>query len=1067
MGIYVVLYGDQSWVDNPPIIGRPCPDRWYGFYDHTDIISVSGLSNSIDIVQRIESTSSLNIEDSDGGVRGIGGMSELVDISFTIPYYDMLQDGYSKYPQMFVGRKVEIFEITAGGTTKRLSTSVVDSVEVEEGELTFRLQGVLSKFNKPLSGVFSSRSLIPLPYEETPLGSKVFKTENPNIESVVVKSKDNQFLDITNPYIQIGEDLIFTGLNSSATVIGNNNKDTLIVRAPTLIGIKFNDDAVPELGRYRPFTRPSIGSFTVPLFTSHYSMEYKGEFFDTVINDNETVRYYVFESGEGASNIPSTGARLNHETVSGNLTISDHIILAESPIQGTYSFRRPTNPKGDPHWSQSFYSDGLPINSHKPVLAYRGIETEEYVTFEPESITPMEYPYGVGFYTVKVEDSSMIPIGTNLISLNSKSNPDFLNTSFTCSADMLMPSGSARVMEDSIGRNRGEFNLKGDLLLFMYRRYWYTFNRWWDLWRFTFNSEPSEVYPRNNIYLTYTRDERGNDAMEDPRFYSSISIKYNIPDIEANVLNNPRAYNRLNYSITRNSILPSLIGETFLGFSYYKNIVAEDDHSYEYVFATTGLNGSKPSVENTRAEYNWDLRGTLKEYRDTNYSIFTGIEFRKDTLPFTSGETKEYDLDYGANLRLLESKVIFNCEVSVENNDFYAYVQGYHNLSFDDFFILDTLIGNWHYVYKTITNENMFFTFTGSVFASYKFNVANKTVTEFYVSSADHCFIDGRTGMPVLKRGSKYIKLEWVDNTWVEKLTPLFDLSPHPINWRSGYTNLVEHFYIYTSKNDRKMLELKNPNLLNNPVRIIRNVLNYIDYPTDRIDSDSFLVAEYSRSNWVFDVSLDEPLPAKDLLNSLCEQAGLFLFESLEGKLKITGLEPVKTDITLDTNNVSGLPKEKFLGLDTLISSLSYKLKNSDSYEDFPVEPNPYLKDIKNVLALDLEFISDNETAKKLCEIKKSYHYKPSRLIELNTVGKLDIGTWVNVDGDLIKSENSVFLVIDSNYDILSGLTSVTLYEFDLISSIWLEVPEPHIEEGALTQFLEDPESEDVVNEKI
>jgi len=228
-----------------------------------------------------------------------------------------------------------------------------------------------------------------------------------------------------------------------------------------------------------------------------------------------------------------------------------------------------------------------------------------------------------------------------------------------------------------------------------------------------------------------------------------------------------------------------------------------------------------------------------------------------------------------------------------------------------------------------------------------------------------------------------------------------------------------------------------------NPVNVLKTFLvDYAKHDSSIIDDDgtsatSFHRVRVSRAKQKCTVVIEKEVNANVLVDNLCKNFGLVVYENNEGKIALADLYPPKedqvtvtltdADLLLDRNKKPDYSETHIdiqyliTGMDVRYSPLGDKFQEEIVSADLPSELSDKLDTAaeyttnKTEVAFNHKSTNDRGTAIQNALVKLHYHYKPSKIINIKTRiewAQLDICTWLNIDSNFIDGIGKIYLLL-------------------------------------------------------
>jgi len=288
------------------------------------------------------------------------------------------------------------------------------------------------------------------------------------------------------------------------------------------------------------------------------------------------------------------------------------------------------------------------------------------------------------------------------------------------------------------------------------------------------------------------------------------------------------------------------------------------------------------------------------------------------------------------------------------------------------------------------------------------------------------------------------------------------------------FQSLGDGYYVHFSEGVLtiyKDTEYTNPG---NPAVICKKLLvNYLNIPTSRIDSDDFQMSVASREGWNCSLELTSETSVIQVLNQVSKASGLNVIENNDGQISIKPVEII-TGIDDDGNLATLLdsdwkvmehPEREYAGSEYLITELNVNYGEDRTLENLSEIIEDNLEKAKTFLAgekkvkLKLVPISDAITARFSTGIKTRFHSAP--LEKLSVSGEYDpdlkVGNYVSVNGDA-----GVFLIRKVKEHLIKPIMRLDLVRFppETFGEVIQEQPDE------ISTWNEDPESTDIIDEQ-
>lgn len=256
-----------------------------------------------------------------------------------------------------------------------------------------------------------------------------------------------------------------------------------------------------------------------------------------------------------------------------------------------------------------------------------------------------------------------------------------------------------------------------------------------------------------------------------------------------------------------------------------------------------------------------------------------------------------------------------------------------------------------------------------------------------------------------------------------------------------------------------------------NPVNVLKSFLiNYAKHPSSIIDDDGTLDSSFhrvrlSRRKQRCTVVIEQEVNANVIIDKLCKNYGLVLYENNIGMLSLADLYPPKESqvfITLEDENIllhdkTNQPEIKRTHIDIryLITDLNVRYRPlGDKFQkeilstNLPGNLKERLNKAKSYTDNNTELVyhhmstADKKTALYCALIKLYYHCKPTQLLKLKVRidwATMDVCSWIKINSSYISSAGKIYLVI-SNMNMLPLGTAQSYSEIELFEYNWDEI---------------------------
>ena len=577
------------------------------------------------------------------------------------------------------------------------------------------------------------------------------------------------------------------------------------------------------------------------------------------------------------------------------------------------------------------------------------------------------------------------------------------------------------------------------------------------------NINASAQFPFNtyvSLQLTEHVDTSTKATEELKRLYGRVDFGYNEINMrgQTSFIDNLGMHNYTVFGL----IIPTIWYPQFsIPYLYYAQSVKSGDN-----VVTTALSDAKHVLKGSwvigrtsnfiLSKYSaYDKDATSTDYNLESYDDLKSFQFAL-RASFDLYEKQRATLDIHINNMKLYAEV----KAPIVDNDWYGNVKNLTNGDDQGTVIVDTFaLGLNGSIYLTENKKYLFAESDTIPFIVFELSLTGILTELERVTLPDYA--DIATGYIGRLGGTKIAKInptlvteyKWVETVEEGDLTfPAFDTTIKDNVYLKAVNigNLVEDAdqFVITLTDGTINVWKKEESEDGNPVNVLRRLLiDYAKYPPELIDdNENPLIAtsfgrvrqnrNSSRNKCTF--IIEKELNANVLIDRLCKNYGMVLYENDEGKVALADLFPPNDDqvtvvlddssIILNSKKIPEIQEDhidmRYLitGMDLRFSPLGDRFQEEILNEDIDdrhatlMERSTLYTNFSSEVAFHHLSTYDDATALWCSYLKLLFHTRPTRIFKIKTVisfAQRDLCSWLTIDSSHIENtDDKIYLII-------------------------------------------------------